>query len=62
MVPGRLMDEVTLPKLTVMWKNSAYSAMAFEISTEPVVKLKTDPGPRACERCRSKSQLSLSPG
>jgi hypothetical protein len=33
--------------LSMRWKNFAFSAMALEASTEPVVKLSTDLGPRA---------------
>ena len=59
---GKLMDELTLPKLTVMWNILAAAAMALENGTEPVVKLNTEPAPRACEHCSSYPQLSFNPG
>jgi hypothetical protein len=34
MFPGRHIDEVTLRKLTLMWKSLAFQAMASEASPE----------------------------
>ena len=62
MFPGRLMDELTHPKLTVMRNRFVALAMAFEASIDPVVKLNTEPAPRACARCSSPSGESARPG
>lgn len=45
---GRLIDEMTLPKLTVILNSFVFSTINLDISRLPVVKLKTLPPLLAC--------------
>jgi hypothetical protein len=45
---GMLMVELTEPKLTAIEQSSAASTIRFEAAASPVVKLITEPPPRAC--------------
>src|SRR5215469_11470735 len=49
--PGRLIVELTLPKLTQILYMRVASTIRRDNSFDPVVKLKTAPAPRACLRC-----------
>jgi hypothetical protein len=42
---GRLINDFTLPKLTVMLKSLVDSAICLDTASEPVLKLRTEPAP-----------------